>query len=49
MENTLKKAKDLRPKAKWGYYGFPYCYNAYNIKEKKSASCVTEINKENPQ
>ncbi|KHJ79746.1 hyaluronoglucosaminidase, partial [Oesophagostomum dentatum] len=26
---TIKLAKKLRPKAKWGFYGFPYCnYNA---------------------
>ncbi|EYC45012.1 hypothetical protein Y032_0442g1536 [Ancylostoma ceylanicum] len=22
---TIKKARDLRPHAKWGFYGFPYC------------------------
>ncbi|KHJ90721.1 hyaluronoglucosaminidase, partial [Oesophagostomum dentatum] len=26
---TIQEAKNLRPKAKWGFYGFPYCnYNA---------------------
>ena len=27
MEETLNMAKKLRPKAKWGYYGYPYCFN----------------------
>ncbi|XP_011161185.1 hyaluronidase [Solenopsis invicta] len=27
MEETLKMAKKLRPKATWGYYGYPYCFN----------------------
>ncbi|XP_014603296.1 PREDICTED: hyaluronidase [Polistes canadensis] len=27
MEETLKLAKKTRKRAKWGYYGFPYCYN----------------------
>lgn len=27
MEGTLLLAKNLRPKALWGYYGFPRCYN----------------------
>ncbi|KAL6735674.1 hypothetical protein Aduo_006090 [Ancylostoma duodenale] len=26
---TIRKGRELRPKAKWGFYGFPYCnYNA---------------------
>ncbi|XP_024877571.1 hyaluronidase-like [Temnothorax curvispinosus] len=27
MEETLKMAKKLRPKATWGYYGYPHCFN----------------------
>ncbi|EEB14205.1 Hyalurononglucosaminidase precursor, putative [Pediculus humanus corporis] len=27
MLETLKEVKKLRPEGKWGYYGFPYCYN----------------------
>lgn len=27
MEETLKAAKSLRPRATWGYYAYPYCYN----------------------
>ncbi|CAG9767753.1 unnamed protein product [Ceutorhynchus assimilis] len=26
MEETLKLAKELRPKSLWGYYHFPYCF-----------------------
>ncbi|XP_057322010.1 hyaluronidase-like [Microplitis mediator] len=27
MEETIKLAKRLRPRAHWTYYGYPYCYN----------------------
>nr|E0XKJ9.1 RecName: Full=Hyaluronidase Tab y 2.0101; AltName: Full=Allergen Tab a 2; AltName: Allergen=Tab y 2.0101; Flags: Precursor [Tabanus yao]ADM18346.1 putative Tab y 2 allergen [Tabanus yao] len=27
IKQTLIKAKKLRPKAQWGYYAFPYCFN----------------------
>ncbi|EEB14204.1 Hyalurononglucosaminidase, putative [Pediculus humanus corporis] len=27
MLETLEDVKKLRPGGKWGYYGFPYCYN----------------------
>lgn len=27
---TLELAKVLRPKAKWGYYGLPFCFNGRN-------------------
>ncbi|KAG4078529.1 hypothetical protein HA402_009241 [Bradysia odoriphaga] len=27
---TLSLAKELRPKAKWGYYGLPFCFNGRN-------------------
>ncbi|XP_077998849.1 hyaluronidase-1-like [Glandiceps talaboti] len=27
MEGTLKVARDVRPRALWGFYGFPDCYN----------------------
>ena len=32
MLETLKEVKKLRPEGKWGYYGFPYCYN-YRVKD----------------
>uniref|UniRef100_F5GTX2 Hyaluronidase n=1 Tax=Simulium guianense TaxID=445764 RepID=F5GTX2_SIMGU len=28
MLETLKTAKENWPKAKWGYYGYPYCFNS---------------------
>lgn len=27
VESTLRLAKNLRPKASWGYYAYPYCFN----------------------
>ncbi|CAH2098510.1 unnamed protein product [Euphydryas editha] len=27
MQTTLSIAKQMRPKASWGYYGFPHCFN----------------------
>ncbi|KAL6735703.1 hypothetical protein Aduo_006117 [Ancylostoma duodenale] len=34
---TIKLGRDLRKKAKWGYYGFPYCN--YNAGEKGEYEC----------
>ncbi|KAK6645350.1 hypothetical protein RUM43_001626 [Polyplax serrata] len=31
MLHTIMKFKEKRPNAKWGYYGFPYCFN-YRVK-----------------
>ncbi|CAB3380630.1 Hypothetical predicted protein [Cloeon dipterum] len=45
MESTLKLAKDLRPRARWGYYAFPYCYN-YTPKNK-GFDCPAEVKTEN--
>lgn len=28
MDSSLRLVKELRPHAKWGFYHFPYCYNA---------------------
>ncbi|XP_063984608.1 hyaluronidase-like [Diachasmimorpha longicaudata] len=27
MQETIKLAKSLRPRASWGYYAYPYCFN----------------------
>lgn len=42
--DTLLLAKKLRPNAKWGYYGLPFCFNGRgnNIK-----SCPDYVKKEN--
>jgi len=45
MEGTLQLAKELRPRAKWGYYAFPYCYN-YTPKNK-GFDCPSEVKTEN--
>ena len=40
MESTLEMAKDMRPKGKWGFYGFPRCYNY-----KGEAECSNKTTK----
>lgn len=41
---TLELAKELRPKAKWGYYGLPFCFNGRgNVIE----DCEKNIQNEN--
>lgn len=44
MASTIETAKRLRPNAKWGYYGLPYCFNGRgnNIEE-----CPREVQREN--
>lgn len=46
MERTLQKARHLRPKAQWGYYGFPYCLN---YGKNNSADCPQMVKQENDQ
>ncbi|XP_050676341.1 hyaluronidase A-like isoform X2 [Leptidea sinapis] len=45
MQKTLEIAKQLRPKAVWGYYAYPYCYNmaSNNMVE----NCPTKVQDEN--
>lgn len=45
MLETLRMAKRLRPRAKWGYYGYPFCFNytPYNNR----ASCSYETTRDN--
>ncbi|XP_050676137.1 hyaluronidase-like [Leptidea sinapis] len=39
MEMTLRFAKKMRPKATWGYFGYPYCYDM-----KAPNNCTLENN-----
>lgn len=48
METTLNLCKTLRPKAQWGYYGFPYCYN-YRTTSGMVPWCHKDTQKENNQ
>ncbi|CAH4032249.1 unnamed protein product [Pieris brassicae] len=47
MQATISIAKQMRPKARWGYYGFPYCFNmaAKNMAE----DCPHNVKEENNQ
>ncbi|XP_050356474.1 uncharacterized protein LOC126777503 isoform X2 [Nymphalis io] len=44
MQTTLSIAKQMRPKALWGYYGFPYCFNmaGQNLKEDCASNVLAE-------
>lgn len=46
MQKTLELAKILRPKARWGYYGFPYCYN---LRAEGKPYCPENVKKENDE
>lgn len=44
ITETIELAKQLRPKAKWGYYGLPHCFNGRgNVTE----DCEKSIQDEN--
>ncbi|KAG6451728.1 hypothetical protein O3G_MSEX007315 [Manduca sexta] len=45
MQTTVSIAKQMRPNALWGYYGFPYCFNMANNKMKES--CANKVPEEN--
>ncbi|KAL0123122.1 hypothetical protein PUN28_007629 [Cardiocondyla obscurior] len=45
MEETLKFAKKLRPKATWGYYGYPHCFN--QTPGQRTAHCNRQTMVEN--
>ncbi|CAG5006705.1 unnamed protein product [Parnassius apollo] len=47
MQNTLSIAKQMRPKAQWGYYGFPYCFNVAT--NNPSENCPAKVTQENNQ
>lgn len=44
MLETLRRGKKLRPKARWGYYAFPYCFNGRKGNPEK---CPANVNAEN--
>ncbi|CAG9568574.1 unnamed protein product [Danaus chrysippus] len=41
MESTLVLAKQMRPNALWGYYGYPHCFNMRDMDMKED--CVKSI------
>lgn len=43
MENTLVKAKEIRPNGLWGFYGFPRCFN-YKMDEDFCQKDTTRYN-----
>lgn len=45
VEETLIRAKQLRPNGSWGYYAYPYCFNM-SPKNRRTA-CPNEVMKEN--
>jgi len=45
LRRTLQLAKSLRPKAFWGYYGYPFCFN-YTPKNDR-AKCSQNVMKNN--
>ncbi|KAK9874345.1 hypothetical protein WA026_002695 [Henosepilachna vigintioctopunctata] len=45
MDQTLALAKKLRPKAKWGYYAYPYCFN--KSPKNTAKDCPKEVLDEN--
>ncbi|XP_063391644.1 hyaluronidase PH-20-like [Cydia fagiglandana] len=45
MQATVALARLLRPQAKWGYYGFPYCFNMAGSKPVET--CPTIVQQEN--
>nr|QHO60718.1 salivary hyaluronidase [Sergentomyia schwetzi] len=48
MEMSLEKLKKWRPGTKWGYYGFPYCFNMYgNTNATRREMCPDIVQKEN--
>lgn len=44
MEASIEIAKKMRPKAKWGYYGLPYCFNG---RKNAIEDCPREVQREN--
>ncbi|KAI5631568.1 hyaluronidase domain-containing protein [Phthorimaea operculella] len=47
MQNTISLAKQMRPHAVWGYYGFPYCFNMAG--DHMTEHCAKGVEGENDQ
>ncbi|XP_065073628.1 hyaluronidase Tab y 2.0101-like [Ochlerotatus camptorhynchus] len=48
MAQTLQLAKQLRPRAAWGYYAFPYCFNMNGGSGNgQREDCSAEVQREN--
>lgn len=45
METSIVTARKLRPRAKWGYYGLPYCFGRGATAEECSREVKDENNK----
>lgn len=45
FHRTLRAARRLRPKALWGYYGFPLCFNF--TPKNRQASCSSSVKENN--
>lgn len=46
FNRTLLRAKKLRPKALWGYYGFPHCFNRFRDYSSLER-CPEQVEQEN--
>lgn len=44
MESSIETARKMRPLAKWGYYGLPYCFNGRGTSIE---DCPREVKEEN--
>ncbi|GAB0087858.1 hypothetical protein DMENIID0001_022120 [Sergentomyia squamirostris] len=48
MEQSMVELKKLRKDAKWGYYGFPYCFNMYGTTSAtRTEACPVIVREEN--
>ncbi|BES91875.1 hyaluronoglucosaminidase [Nesidiocoris tenuis] len=45
IDASLSMARQLRPKARWGYYAFPYCFNF--TPKNNYMKCTVEVKEDN--
>lgn len=43
---SIETARSMRPNAKWGYYGLPYCFNG---RDNNIEDCPREVQRENDE